>query len=245
MSRIIEDTFKNKFAYIETNGYDQTTLLVLEKTKIYEPGLTKFLFTIFPHLDCDFYDIGASFGYFSIIAAKANPNIKVMAFEPEYDSYIRIKYNAKLNNLDNILAYNYYIDKEVGIKVIPRSGSMASTFSDSKDSGIYETMPLWSIHSDKQRIYKMDIEGYEYDVVTGNKEEFMNPKTFAIISEFFLGGENIQKYIKLYNALVKEFPSIYVLDKDLSLIDTNTQIEKFDYNKHKACMNLIFMRREL
>jgi hypothetical protein len=91
----------------------------------------------------------------------------------------------------------------------------------------------------------MDIEGYEYDVVTGNKEEFMNPKTFAIISEFFLGGENIQKYIKLYNALVKEFPSIYVLDKDLSLIDTNTQIEKFDYNKHKACMNLIFMRREL
>jgi FkbM family methyltransferase len=49
-----------------------------------------------------FWDIGANIGYYSLIAAKVNPNIKVVAFEPAPEPLHFLKRNVSVNKLSNI-----------------------------------------------------------------------------------------------------------------------------------------------
>jgi FkbM family methyltransferase len=47
-----------------------------------------------------FFDIGANVGYFSLLAAKLNPKVKIYAFEPSIGPLHYLKENIKLNRLD-------------------------------------------------------------------------------------------------------------------------------------------------
>lgn len=50
-----------------------------------------------------FIDVGANIGYYSLIAAKVNPEIKVWAFEPMPSAFLFLKENISLNKMsDNI-----------------------------------------------------------------------------------------------------------------------------------------------
>ena len=52
-----------------------------------------------------FIDIGANIGYYSLLAAKLNSNLKVLAFEPSPGAFDFLSDNIKLNNLTNIFPY--------------------------------------------------------------------------------------------------------------------------------------------
>ncbi len=49
-----------------------------------------------------FYDIGANIGYYSLLGAKLNPNIKIKAFEPALGPLHFLKENVAVNDLKNI-----------------------------------------------------------------------------------------------------------------------------------------------
>ncbi len=49
-----------------------------------------------------FYDIGANIGYYSLLAAMENPEIKVVGFEPASGPLFYFKKNVQLNHFDNI-----------------------------------------------------------------------------------------------------------------------------------------------
>jgi FkbM family methyltransferase len=48
-----------------------------------------------------FFDVGASIGYYSLLAAKANPSISVVAFEPASSPFHFLKKNVAINNLNS------------------------------------------------------------------------------------------------------------------------------------------------
>lgn len=49
-----------------------------------------------------FYDIGANIGYYSLLAAMENPDIKVVGFEPATGPLFYFKENVRINNYKNI-----------------------------------------------------------------------------------------------------------------------------------------------
>ncbi len=49
-----------------------------------------------------FFDVGANIGYYSLIAAFENPNIKITAFEPATGPLFFLKQNIKINHFSNI-----------------------------------------------------------------------------------------------------------------------------------------------
>ncbi len=53
-----------------------------------------------------FYDIGASIGYYSILGAKVNRNLKVETFEPVTGPMIYCGYNVQINNLGKQVEVN-------------------------------------------------------------------------------------------------------------------------------------------
>ncbi|MBK5277413.1 MAG: FkbM family methyltransferase [Bacteroidia bacterium] len=62
-----------------------------------------------------YYDIGAHAGYYSILAATVNPNIKVIAFEPASGPFYYLNKNIEANHLiDRVKPFALAIGNEVG-----------------------------------------------------------------------------------------------------------------------------------
>jgi len=60
---------------------------------------SKRFFPLIQKVNC-FLDVGANFGYYSLAAAKLNPNCKIIAFEPGNGPSHFLKRNIKLNKLE-------------------------------------------------------------------------------------------------------------------------------------------------
>ncbi len=62
-----------------------------------------------------FFDVGSNIGYYSLLAAKSNPNIKVYAFEPALGPKHFLKKNIILNNFENqITAVELALSNTIG-----------------------------------------------------------------------------------------------------------------------------------
>ncbi|MBK9283738.1 MAG: FkbM family methyltransferase [Sphingobacteriaceae bacterium] len=101
-----------KILYLKTNQTNFGTSL------IYWNGYKNFEYTpIFEKLaatsNC-FYDIGANIGYFSLLASKINPKIKIKSFEPALGPLHYLQENIQLNNLNNIKVESIALSNQVG-----------------------------------------------------------------------------------------------------------------------------------
>ncbi|PCJ82523.1 MAG: hypothetical protein COA49_00200 [Bacteroidetes bacterium] len=62
-----------------------------------------------------FLDIGSNIGYYALLAAKANPTIKILAFEPALGPKFYLKNNIELNGFgDNITAIDIALSNQIG-----------------------------------------------------------------------------------------------------------------------------------
>ena len=86
---------------------------------IYDPNSMVVISSLLPK-DGVFIDVGASFGYFSIIATKAvGPNGRVIAIEPSSRDYNRLIDNVRINNLGNIIStYRLAISDATGTALL-------------------------------------------------------------------------------------------------------------------------------
>ena len=73
-----------------------------------------------------FYDLGANFGFFSILAARRiGAGGKVFAFEPEIEQVKRIRANADRNHLVNVVVVEAAVWSETGLVAFERSDPAA------------------------------------------------------------------------------------------------------------------------
>ncbi len=82
-------------------------------------GYKKFEYSeIFENLSKEissFLDIGSNIGYYSLLAAKANPKIKILAFEPALGPKFYLKNNIALNGFkNNITAIDIALSNQTG-----------------------------------------------------------------------------------------------------------------------------------
>lgn len=147
-------------------GFEGTLNLI--KTGVEEKHVTD-LFCSLINKDDIVMDVGASIGYYTILAAKRAK--KVYAFEPLPFAYKRLVENVKLNNYNNVEAFQVAVanntDKRLlSVPTIGISGSTFGTLNTDKHTISVNTITLDSLNIQPDLV-KIDVEGAEVDVLKG------------------------------------------------------------------------------
>ncbi|MFF5144073.1 FkbM family methyltransferase [Streptomyces sp. NPDC013157] len=125
-------------------------------------------------------DVGAHVGYFSMIAAHANPKAKVHSFEPVDQIHARLSVNVRSNGVQNIRLHQAGVSSEPGWADISVrfSGNLLSTGStleggaapDAQQKRI-QLLTLDEVFADtKLDLVKIDVEGHEMSVLRGARQ---------------------------------------------------------------------------
>jgi len=126
------------------------------------------------------YDVGSNLGVFSILLAKkVGTKGVVVAFVPETQTFSHLQDNIKLNNFNNVKAFNLalaecdkdaelYLGQVTGACSLVKQADGGHGFQKVKvrkgDSFVTkEKLPL-------PNLVKIDVEGAEYDVIKGLQE---------------------------------------------------------------------------
>jgi hypothetical protein len=62
------------------------------------------------------FDVGANFGYYSLLAAKTYPKSQIHSFEPIPDTYSDLCENIRVNNLKNVTANQLAVSNETNLE---------------------------------------------------------------------------------------------------------------------------------
>jgi FkbM family methyltransferase len=149
----------------------------LVKTRInfflgtYEPDQSR-LFEEYVKPGAVVCDLGAHVGYYTLLAAVlSGPGGKVYAFEPSPRNLSRLRRHVAMNACQNIVVFDYALsDHEGTAHFETQCGSGVGHLSES--GGIEVKLTTLDILAAEGRItlpnvLKIDVEGAEYDVLTG------------------------------------------------------------------------------
>lgn len=140
-----------------------------------------------------FLDIGANIGYFSVYAAKIK-KAKVISFEPSKRELARFYENIALNQLNNIVVFPFALGNEItkvklNLANFQNPGknsiinSHSSDFTSDETIDIFTLKDLVSTHQISQiKLVKIDVEGYEYQVLMGLSSvmAYLNQAVFIV-----------------------------------------------------------------
>lgn len=137
-------------------------------------------------------DVGANFGYYTVLGAKKSSSGRVYSFEPGKSNFRVLKKNINLNGLHNVYA------EEIALG---NSNEEASFREDSIHSGRSEVDPkgknkvqMKTLDSyadinglDSVDFIKIDVEGYELEVLKGASNLIARSGNMHALLEFNIG----------------------------------------------------------
>ena len=179
-------------------------------------------------------DIGANFGYYSLLSASISNSIKAIAFEPAPKTFLRLVDNIKLNEFSSVIPNN------VGVSNC--NGSFTLYLADDDNSGMTSlSMPesysgnevkvevvvidefVVNKISGNLRLVKIDVEGNELNVLLGMSETIAAYKPILFIellnSHLNRFGHSIDQ---VFNYLYNKDYLIYEYDKTQTFKKLNT-----------------------
>jgi FkbM family methyltransferase len=187
-----------------------------------------------------FVDVGANLGHFSMLASGIC-KAKTIAIEPIESTIFKLKRNLELNKLfDKVTILNYGVgDKEEFLNFTTHSDVMnaVSTFQTEKTVKIQVKTLNELLKNIDPTFIKIDVEGYEYNVIKGADKVLINPALKYLLVEFNNSGskfnlkdEDVYKMILNYNFI----PIGYNVER-------KEIIPLKNYNTHK--FNTLFIRK--
>jgi FkbM family methyltransferase len=179
------------------------------------------------------FDIGANIGSFSLLAAHANPESTIYAFEPETVNFEIFLKSISANNIKNINAYNFAVGNTGGkmkLSLSPNTGGHTLVndhefIKRNRISEKYETVDVTSLREfvleNKILIIdflKMDIEGGEYDIFFHLDDEIFNRiSTISMEYHFVDEQKNGDKLKELFEkkgfSVSMNYPMLYATRK--------------------------------
>jgi FkbM family methyltransferase len=141
----------------------------------YERMFSSLFFTIAESSQC-FFDVGANIGYYSVGSLLINPNMRVVSFEPNPINAKRLTNNFLRNQvLKNYEIYNVAIgekDSSLTLREPTTVGGAGSTlvdlYSEYRETFEVSLKSLDNSFLDSTcDLIKVDVEGYEKNVVDG------------------------------------------------------------------------------
>ena len=178
---------KMKF-YVRTND----DLRTLETEMFKEQRIIKCIISSLNPGDI-FYDVGAFFGLYTIPLAKiVSDRGRVIAFEPNKQSYARLQENLNLNALNNVRLFCLALDnKNGGLKLFignnPIGSSLVYSSAFKQNYQIVKVVKGDDLKEEENlpspRAVKIDVEGYEYEVIQGLHRTLLSPSCELICCE--------------------------------------------------------------
>lgn len=152
----------------------------------YEPEMTG-LFYGLAESATTVLDVGAHAGFYSLLAALANPHARVFAFEPMPRVFASLERNVKLNKLENVRCFSvavgatnetqefYFPDQEQPISSSLRSDMLLATFPADAIKHVPVSVVTLDQFVAEQGIphvdlIKLDTERTEHEVLAGARE---------------------------------------------------------------------------
>jgi FkbM family methyltransferase len=189
------------------------------------------------------FDIGANNGYTSLaFSQEIGENGKIFSFEPDNINYNRAKKNIELNNVKNINLLKFGIGSKTEklklFNIDEYNLGMNRILKDESNSK-YQEIEVISIDDfinsnsiDKINLIKIDVEGFEKEVLLGaiNTINHFKPIIFIEINNEYLKEQNTSAF-EIYHFLKSLNYSIFIAE-------TNSPI-KPDYNFDKCHFDAI------
>jgi FkbM family methyltransferase len=152
-------------------------------------------------------DVGAAFGFYTILASRRVREAgKVIAIEPQPDSFDMLNLNIRLNKLTNVSTLNYAVYSKEAILPLYSSYSILPERSK-KDESDYVKIKAHTLDyllRDLNNVrevnwIKIDVEGAELDVLSGANNTLSESKNLFILIEVH-GKDNLPKILDLLNS---------------------------------------------
>jgi FkbM family methyltransferase len=166
-----------------------STHLVIARKNGHEPQTTRIVTRILSEGDV-FFDIGANWGYFSILASQSvGRNGLVVAVEPYWRTYIRLCHWLRTVEGVNTIALNAAVSDTTGEMLRIHSPwyrqDTAAHIVDNKaarETVVSRTLDcIWrQVGSPSIRLIKIDVEGYEQFVIAGGMKAIGQNTEFVI-----------------------------------------------------------------
>ncbi len=200
---------RETFLYYSSYGDQIGRSLYWEGAGGFEPETFKFFDGLIRQSSV-FADVGANTGHFALYACAVNPRVKVRAFEPVPRTFLRLKENVELNGwTERCDVYNKavggvsgHVQFHIPFDELPTSASLHSRGFNEIPGELVETevVCLDSFYSADVPLdlLKIDVEGFEHNVLEGLKGFFDSGFRPKIILECNLGGPEDE-----LNALLK------------------------------------------
>ncbi len=131
----------------------------------------------------NFIDVGANIGIHSLTAAISNKQIEIYSFEPEPTNFLRFIKNIGLNHIENIRPFRMGLGKTIGNTVLnvnkgwnKGKHSIKVQFDENYNEKL--NIPVTQLNTFKYNIVgnnfivKIDVEGFEKEVIEGANEVF-------------------------------------------------------------------------
>jgi FkbM family methyltransferase len=140
-----------------------------------------------------FIDIGAHYGYYTLLVGTRHPNCKIIAFEPVPENFDILKRNVALNQLKNVELHNVAVSDKDGLrkfKVTEASDSCGfyeHPLTDTCREIEVQAMCLDSFLRKTPKvptIVKIDAEGHEPNVLQGMKKLLKDSEDIKLFIKF-------------------------------------------------------------
>jgi FkbM family methyltransferase len=217
---------------------------------------------IYNHLQSGtlFIDIGAHYGYYTLLAGTKYPENKIIAFEPEPSNYDLLKKNIEMNKLTNVDIYNLAVSNEEGIKEFAvaehssRSGFYEPYLSNILKKINVKTVVIDNVVKDDiplKIMIKIDAEGHEIFIIEGMRRLLESTKDVELFIEYNpdmikKSGNRPEKLLETLNQCGFD---IYIIDDERRLtfkLDGLKNYQRYfdDHNFNKNYCNLLCIKSE-
>ena len=173
-----------------------------------------------------FLDIGANSGYYSFFFANKFKNLKVKAYEPNFDAFNKFKKTLNKNSFKNIEVFNFGLsDQEKKVKmyslITHNYTHSNSTISknlndvDIENYNIFEALLKLGDNQfnfyEKKLLIKIDVEGHEIETLKGLIKNLLNNKCLILIEISNKKFSEVNRYL-VKNSFKQIFKSKYRSD---------------------------------
>ena len=164
--------------------HDPTDLIeaTLANQQVWEPDIVA-QFRALVHPGDVVVDAGAYIGEHTIqLAHLVGPTGKVIAFEPQLRVYQQLLVNLDLNHVDNVRAeFAALGDRDARVSMNAARASNEGATSIGKGSNRVALRTLDSYRLDKVAMMKIDVEGFEYELLAGARATIARDHPILVI----------------------------------------------------------------
>lgn len=140
-----------------------------------------------------FVDVGANIGAFTILASKV-VKAKSISFEPLPDTVDRLKDQIQINRINNVVSVRnkgvgdktgalFFTNNNDTINKVSLAGNVENT------TKVEVTTLDEELDNNAKYFFKIDVEGFEYNVIQGGKNILSSQNTIAMIIELNGSGD--------------------------------------------------------